>query len=148
MSGRSKLVDIPPLRPLLDALRIHSSVLGGIGSSTPERRRLINYLQSNDKQLYVSTGVIDELDKDWAGPYGVNEWLDPIRNEDWIVALPEPDYGARICDSPTVGEMVDEAHSELAELEQEREDQLRKTDPSSPATSSGFLWPRVMIRWD
>jgi hypothetical protein len=102
--------------------------LGGIGSSTPERRRFINYLQSNDKQLYVSTGVIEELDKEWAGPYGVNDWLDPIRNEDWIVALPEPDYGARIRDSPTVGEMVDEAHRELAKLEQEREDQLPKTD--------------------
>ena len=47
----------------------------------------INYIQSNDKQLYVSTGVVEELDKEWAGPYGVNDWLDPIRNEDWIVAF-------------------------------------------------------------
>lgn len=128
MSERPKLVDVPPSLPLPDALLIDSSVLGGIGASTTERRKLISYIRSNDKQLYVPTGVIDELHKDWAGPYGVNDWLDPIRNEDWIDALPEPDYGARIRDSPTVGEMVDEAHKELAELEHEREDQLPKTD--------------------
>ena len=128
MSDRPKLVDSSPLYPLPDTLLVDSSVLGGIGRSTPERRQLISYIQSNDKQLYVSTGVVEELDKEWAGPYGVNDWLDPIRNEDWIVALPEPDYGARIRDGPTVSEMVDEAHRELAKLEQEREDELPKTD--------------------
>jgi hypothetical protein len=128
MSGRPTLVDVPPLHSLPDALLVDSSVLIGIGRSTPERRRLSSHTQSSDTQLYVSTGVIEELDMEWAGPYGVNDWLDPIRNEGWIVRLPEPDYGARIRDSPTVAEMVDDAHSELAKIEQEREDQLPKTD--------------------
>jgi hypothetical protein len=64
MSDRSKLIDSSPLYPLLDALLVDSSVLGGIGRSTPERRQLINYTQSNNKQLYVSTGVVEELDKE------------------------------------------------------------------------------------
>ncbi|MDB2272929.1 hypothetical protein PM032_18410, partial [Halorubrum ezzemoulense] len=74
MSDRPKVVDSSPLYPLPDALLVDSSVLGGIGRSTPERRQLINYITSNDKQLYVANGVVEELDKEWAGPYGVNDW--------------------------------------------------------------------------
>jgi hypothetical protein len=68
MSGRPKLVNIPPLHPLPDAPLIDQSVLGGIGSSTPQWRHFINYLQSNNEQLYVSTGVIEELSKGWGRP--------------------------------------------------------------------------------
>ncbi len=128
MNGRPELVDRPPFHPLPNALLIDLSVLGWIGDPTPERRRLTDCILSNDKDLYVSIGAVVELDKEWAGPDGVNDRLDPIYIEDWTIKLPEPDYGARIRDSPTVGEMVDEAHRELAELERKREDQLPKTD--------------------
>ncbi|WP_182013810.1 hypothetical protein [Haloquadratum walsbyi] len=57
MNDRPKLIDSSPLYPIPDALLVDSSVLGGIGRSTPERRQLINYIQSNDKQLYVGRGV-------------------------------------------------------------------------------------------
>jgi hypothetical protein len=130
MSDRGDLVDMPPIRPVPDALLIDSSVLGGIPPAGSERRRFINFVRSHDKQLYVSEDVVDELDQPWTGPNGVNDWLAPVRDdtESWITQLSMTEYGVRIRDNPTASEMVDEAHMKLAEEEQEREDELPKTD--------------------
>jgi len=140
MSDRPKLVDSSPRYPLPDALLVDSSVLGGIGRSTPERRQLINYIQSNDKQLYVSTGVVEELDKEWAGPYGVNDWLDPIS----LLSLALIPSSTELYQQSPPEERIRKLESDRHNLNQQVEDKKRMLvnhagDPYPPET--WCVWP-------
>lgn len=65
-----------------------------------------------------------------ADDYGVNAWLEEVRQREWLETLPSLDEGIRIHDAPKAGVMMDRAHERLAKLEQREQDSIRKTDPA------------------
>lgn len=130
MSQRPPLVDTPPFEPLPAALLVDTSVLIGLGATGTEKSAFIDYVTATDTRVYLSPYVVDELKADDADEYGVNGWLEEVRQREWLEPLPQLDEGIRIHDAPKAGVMMDRAHERLAKLEQREQDEVRKTDPA------------------
>lgn len=136
MSSRPSLVDTPPFEPVPAALLVDTSVLIGLGATGADKAAFVDYVTTTDKHVYLSPDVVDELQTDDADKYGVNGWLEELRQQEWLDALPSLDEGIRIHDAPTASSMMDRAHERLAKLEQREQDDVRKTDPAF----AGFLF--------
>ena len=130
MSSRPSLVDTPPFEPVPAALLVDTSVLIGLGATGADKAAFVNYLSTTDKQVYLSPYVVDELQTNDSDEYGVNGWLEELREQAWLEALPPLEAGIRIHDAPKAGVMIDRAHERLAKLEQREQDDVRKTDPA------------------
>lgn len=130
MSSRPSLVDTPPFEPVPAALLVDTSVLIGLGATGADKAAFVDYVTTTDKHVYLSPYVVDELQTDDADEYGVNGWLEELRQQEWLDALPSLDEGIRIHDAPTASSMMDRAHERLAKLEQREQDDVRKTDPA------------------
>ena len=125
------LVESPPLGPLPDALISDTSFLGMIGQSGNEKREaVVEYVTTNNKTLYLTARVADELDCDTASEYGRGDWLYVARREDWMMRLPAMDEGLRIHDGPRASKIIDRAHERIAKLEQVPQDDVNRTDPA------------------
>lgn len=130
MSDRPALVEERPFEPLPQGLLIDTSVLGGIGTTGTDRRAFIEYFRSHDKDVYLSSYVVAELQPDEANVSGINNWLQVMQSEDWLAQLPPLDMSIRIHDAPKAGDMIDLAHERVAKLEDRDRDEVRKTDPA------------------
>jgi len=85
---------------------------------------------ANDKTLYLTERVAQELERDEADEYGLGNWLYVARREDWMTKLPPMDEGIRIHDGPTASRVIDTAHERIAKLEQVPQDEVNRTDPA------------------
>lgn len=130
MSPPPSLVDTPPFEPVPAALLVDTSVLIGLGATGADKTAFVNYMSTADKHVYFSPYVVDELQTGDADEYGVNGWLEELREQAWLEALPSLDPGIRIHDAPKAGVMMDRAHERLADLEQREQDDVGKTDPA------------------
>lgn len=125
------LVETSPLGPLPDALVSDTSFLGMLGRSGNQKREaVVEYVTENDKTLYLTERVAEELKRDDADAYGRGDWLYVARREDWMVELPSMDEGIRIHDGPRASGIIDSAHERIAKLEQVPQDEVKRTDPA------------------
>jgi hypothetical protein len=130
MTSRPSLVDTPPFEPVPGAFLVDTSVLMALGATGADKTALVDYMTTTDKRVYLSPYVVDELKTGDVDDYGVNGWLEEVRQREWLETLPSLDEGIRIHDAPKAGVMMDRAHERLAKLEQREQDSVRKTDPA------------------
>lgn len=122
------LVETPPFTPLPEALLVDTSFLGSIGVNSVEREAFIEYVRTHDHDVFFTPYVVEEIRWEAGDAYGVNNWVQALRREDWITELPAVNDGVHLYDGPTAGEMMDTAHRRLALYEQDPADEISKTD--------------------
>ncbi|USZ67157.1 hypothetical protein NGM10_10485 [Halorussus salilacus] len=125
------LVETPPFAELPDALVSDTSFLSMVGrSGNRKREAVVEYVTDNDKTLYLTERVAEELKRDDADEYGRGDWLYVARREDWMVRLPAMNEGIRIHDGPRASEIIDRTHERIAKLEKVPQDEVKRTDPA------------------
>ena len=124
--------------PFPTALILDTSFLrtiGGTGSVTYQT--FIQYVQAEDRELYLSRGVVEELNEQRG--YISIDWVDRADTTEWITLVGDIQPGVRVHDGPRAGEIMDRVHERLAAFEQTDPDELRKTDSELPATGVMLL---------
>lgn len=124
--------------PFPTALILDTSFLrtiGGTGSETYQT--FIQYVQAEDRELYLSRGVVEELNEQRG--YISIDWVDRADTTEWITLVGDIQPGVRVHDGPRAGEIMDRVHERLAAFEQTDPDELRKTDSELPAVGVMLL---------
>jgi hypothetical protein len=124
--------------PFPTALILDTSFLrtiGGTGSETYQT--FIQYVQAEDRELYLSRGVVKELNEQRG--YISIDWVDRADTTEWITLVDDIQPGVRVHDGPRAGEIMDRVHERLAAFEQTDPDELRKTDSELPAVGVMLL---------
>ena len=96
--------------------------IGGTGSDPYQT--FIEYVQAEDRQLYLSRGVVEELTEQRG--YISIDWVDRAGTTEWITTVDDVQLGVRVHDGPRAGEVMDQVHERLATFEQTDPDVLRK----------------------
>ncbi|WP_049924585.1 hypothetical protein [Halopiger djelfimassiliensis] len=124
--------------PFPAALILDTSFLRTIGGteSNPYQTS-IQYVQSEDRKLYLSAGVVEELTEQRG--YLSIDWVDRADTTEWITIVDDVQPGVRVHDGPRAGEVMDRAHERLATFERTDPDELRKTDSELPAVAVMLL---------
>ena len=128
----------PPPSPFPTALVLDTSFLrtiGGAGSDSYQT--FIQYVRAEDRELYLSGGVVEELSEQRG--YISVDWVDRADTTEWITLAGEIQPGVRVHDGPRAGEVMDLVHERLASFEQTDPDELRKTDSELPAVGVMLL---------
>ena len=124
--------------PFPPALVLDTSFLRTIGGTDSSAyQTFINYVQTEERELYLTSGVVEEL-KEQRGYISI-DWVDRSDTTEWITLLCDLQLGVRIHDGPRAGEVMDQAQERLAEFEQTPPDELRKTDAELPAMAVMLL---------
>jgi len=77
------LVETPPLGPLPDALVTDTSFLSMVGRAGNQKREaVVEYVTANDKTLYLTERVAQELERDEADEYGLVDILPALKGGD------------------------------------------------------------------
>lgn len=124
--------------PFPTALILDTSFLrtiGGTGSETYQT--FIQYVQAEDRELYLSSGVVEELNEQRG--YISIDWVDRADTTEWITLVGDIQPGVRVHDGARAGEIMDRVHERLAAFEQTDPDELRKTDSELPAVGVMLL---------
>ena len=128
----------PHPSPFPTALVLDTSFLrtiGGTGSDSYQT--FIQYVQTEDRELYLSNGVVEELTEQRG--YISIDWVDRADTTEWITLVGDVQPGVRVHDGPRAGELMDRVHERLAAFEQIDPDELRKTDSELPAVGVMLL---------
>ena len=113
--------------PFPTALICDTSFLRTIGGTDSDPyQTFIEYVQAEDRQLYLSRGVVEELTEQRG--YISIDWVDRAGTTEWITTVDDVQLGVRVHDEPRAGEVMDRVHERLAQFEQTEPDVLRKTD--------------------
>ena len=124
--------------PFPTALVCDTSFLRTIGGTENDTyRTFVEYVQREDRELYLSRGVVEELTEQ-RGYMGV-DWVDRATTTEWITTVETVQPGVRVHDGPRAGELMDRVHDRLATFEQTDPDLLRKTDAELPAVAVMLL---------
>ena len=122
----------PHPSPFPTALVLDTSFLRTIGGTgTDSYQTFIQYVRAEDRELYLSSGVVEELTEQ-RGYIGV-DWVDRADTTEWITLVGDVQPGVRVHNGPRAGEIMDRVHERLAAFEQTDPDELRKTDSELPA---------------
>ena len=120
--------------PFPTALVLDTSFLRTIGGTESDAyQTFIQYVQAEDRELYLSEGVVEELTEQRG--YISIDWVDRAETTDWISLVGDVQPGVRVHDGPRAGEVMDRVHERLAAFEQTDPDELRKTDSELPAVA-------------
>ncbi|TSD16239.1 hypothetical protein DP107_03555 [Haloglomus irregulare] len=128
----------PHPSPFPTALILDTSFLrtiGGVGSESYQT--LIENVQAEARELYLSRGVVEELTEQRG--YISVDWVDRADTTEWITLAGDVQPGVRVHDGPRAGEIMDRVHERLAAFEQANPDELRKTDSELPAVGVMLL---------
>ena len=128
----------PHPSPFPTALILDTSFLrtiGGVGSESYQT--LIENVQAEARELYLSRGVVEELTEQRG--YISVDWVDRADTTEWITLAGDVQPGVRVHDGPRAGEIMDRVHERLAAFEQTNPDELRKTDSELPAVGVMLL---------
>jgi hypothetical protein len=118
--------------PFPTALVLDTSFLRTIGGTDSSAyQTFINYVQTEERELYLTSGVVAELTEQRG--YISIDWADRADTTEWITILGDIQPGVRIHDGPRAGEVMDRAQERLAKFEQTPPDELRTTDAELPA---------------
>lgn len=124
--------------PIPDALVLDTSFLRTIGGPESDAyQTFIEYVQSENLELFLSNGVVEELTEQRG--YISVDWVDRAETTNWITLAGEVQPGVRVHDGPRAGEVMDRVHERLAAFEQTDPDELRKTDSEHPAVAVMLL---------
>jgi hypothetical protein len=124
--------------PFPTALVLDTSFLRTIGGTDSSAyQTFINYVQTEERELYLTSGVVEELDEQRG--YISIDWADRADTTEWITILGDLQPGVRIHDGPRAGEVMNRAQERLAKFEQTPPDELRKTDAELPAVAVMLL---------
>jgi len=124
--------------PFPTALICDTSFLRTIGGTDSDPyQTFIEYVQAEDRQLYLSRGVVEELTEQRG--YISIDWVDRAATTEWITTVDDVQLGVRVHDGPRAGEVMDRVHERLAQFEQTDPDVLRKTDSELPAVAVMLL---------
>ena len=124
--------------PFPTALVLDTSFLRTIGGTgTGPYQTFVQYVRTEDRELYLSRGVVEELTEQRG--YISVDWVDRADTTEWITLVGELQPGVRVHDGPRAGEVMDRVHERLAAFEQTDPDQLRKTDSELPAVGVMLL---------
>jgi hypothetical protein len=124
--------------PFPTALVLDTSFLRTLGGTDSDAyQTFTQYVKTEDRELYVSRGVVEELTEQHG--YISVDWVDRADTTDWITIAGEVQPGVRVHDGPRAGEVMDRVHERLAEFEQVDPDKLRKTDSKLPAVAVMLL---------
>jgi len=130
--------------PFPTALICDTSFLRTIGGTDSDPyRTFIQYVQAEDRELYLSRGVVEELTKQRG--YISIDWVDRAATTEWITTVGDAQLGVRVHDGPRAGEVMDRVHERLAKFEQTDPDVLRKTDSELPAVAVMLLGSVIVI---
>lgn len=122
----------PHPSPFPTALVLDTSFLRTIGGmGTDSYQTFIQYVRAEDRELYLSSGVVEELTEQ--RDYISVNWVDRADTTEWITLVGDVQPGVRVHDGPRAGEVMDRVHERLAAFEQIDPDELRKTDSELPA---------------
>ncbi|WP_138007855.1 hypothetical protein [Halalkalirubrum salinum] len=128
----------PHPSPFPTALILDTSFLRTIGGAGSEPyQTFVQYVQAEDRELYLSSGVVEELTEQRG--YISVDWVDRADTTEWITLAGELQLGVRVHDGPRAGEVMDRVHERLAAFEQTNPDELRKTDSELPAVGVMLL---------
>jgi len=128
----------PRPSPYPTALVLDTSFLRTIGGTESDSyQTFIQYVQAEDRELYLSGGVVEELTEQRG--YISVDWVDRADTTEWITLVGDVQLGVRVHDGPRAGEVMDRVHERLAAFEQVDPDQLRKTDSELPAVGVMLL---------
>ncbi len=124
--------------PFPTALLLDTSFLRTIGGTESDSyQTFIQYVQTEDRDLYLSPGVVEELTEQRG--YISIDWVDRADTADWITLVGDIQPGVRVHDGPRAGQVMDRVHQRLATFEQTNPDELRKTDSELPAVAVMLL---------
>jgi len=124
--------------PFPTALICDTSFLRTIGGTDSNPyQTFIEYVQNEDRELYLSRGVVEELTEQRG--YISIDWVDRADTTEWITTVEDVPLGVRVHDGPRAGEILDRVHERLAKFEQTDPDVLRKTDSELPAVAVMLL---------
>ena len=124
--------------PLPTALVLDTSFLRTIGGTDSSAyQTFINYVQTEQRELYLTSGVVEELHEQRG--YISIDWVDRADTTEWITLLGDLQPGVRIHDGPRAGDVMERAQERLAKFEQTPPDELRKTDAELPAVAVMLL---------
>lgn len=124
--------------PFPTAFILDTSFLRTIGGTDSEPyQTFIQYVQREDRELYLSGGVVEELTEQRG--YISIDWVDRADTTEWITTVGDVQPGVRVHDGPRAGEIMDRVHERLAEFEKTDPDELRKTDSELPAVAVTLL---------
>lgn len=124
--------------PFPTALICDTSFLRTIGGTQSDTyQTFIEYVQTENRELYLSRGVIEELTEQRG--YISIDWVDRAETTEWITTVDDVQLGVRVHDGPRAGEVMDRVHERLAKFEQTDPDVLRKTDSELPAVAVMLL---------
>jgi len=124
--------------PFPTALVLDTSFLRTIGGTgTDPYQTFIQYVQTTDRELYLSQGVVGEL-REQQGYLSI-DWPDRADTTAWLSLIGAVQPGVRVHDGPRAGEVMDRVHERLATFEQTDPDELRKTDAELPAVGVMLL---------
>ncbi|EMA55999.1 hypothetical protein [Halococcus thailandensis] len=124
--------------PLPTALVLDTSFLRTIGGTDSSAYQIfINYVQTEQRELYLTSGVVEELNEQRG--YISIDWVDRADTTEWITLLGDLQPGVRIHDGPRAGDVMERAQERLAKFEQTPPDELRKTDAELPAMAVMLL---------
>ena len=124
--------------PFPTALVCDTSFLRTIGGTESDTyQTFVEYVRTEDRELYLSRGVVDELTEQ-RGYMGI-DWVDRATTTEWITTVEAVQPGVRVHDGPRAGELMDRVHDRLATFEQTDPDLLRKTDAELPAVAVMLL---------
>ena len=122
----------PHPSPFPTALVLDTSFLRTIGGTgTDSYQAFIQYVRAEDRELYLSSGVVEELTEQRG--YISVDWVDRADTTEWITLVGDVQPGVRVHDGPRAGELMDRVHERLAAFEQMDPNELRKTDSELPA---------------
>ena len=128
----------PHPSPFPTALVLDTSFLRTIGGTgTGPYQTFAQYVRTEDRELYLSRGVVEELTEQRG--YISVDWVGRADTTEWITLVGELQPGVRVHDGPRAGEVMDRVHERLAAFEQTDPDQLRKTDSELPAVGVMLL---------
>ena len=124
--------------PFPTALICDTSFLRTIGGTESDTyQTFVEYVQTTDRELYLSRGVVEELTEQRG--YMDIDWVDRAATTEWITTVEDVQLGVRVHDGPRAGELMDRVHDRLATFEQTDPDLLRKTDAELPAVAVMLL---------
>jgi len=124
--------------PFPTALICDTSFLRTIGGTNSDPyQTFIEYVQNEDRELYLSGGVVDELTEQRG--YISIDWVDRAATTEWITSVGDVQAGVRVHNGPRAGEIMDRVHERLATFEQTDPDVLRKTDSELAAVAVMLL---------
>jgi hypothetical protein len=124
--------------PFPTALVLDTSFLRTIGGTDSSAyQTFINYVRTEERELYLTSGVVEELDEQRG--YISIDWPDRANTTEWITILGDLQPGVRVHDGPRAGEVMDRVQERLAKFEQTPPDELRKTDAELPAAAVMLL---------